>query len=152
MPEIAEQNGRDFHRDFAMIYDMYKTWEEKWQAVSSRMANLKATGCTPMADGIEFGLMQLSKRNETHRILFVITDGLPDGGHREIMKGQFRRAAEAGILVVGVGLGHEAAYVETTFPESVYAANLDALAPLLVKKLETLARRSGSKRGREVKS
>jgi hypothetical protein len=87
-------------------------------------------------------------------VIFVLTDGKPDYGHHKVLRSQLQRAAEAGILVVGVGLGYGSEYVQHTFPESVYAGDITALPKLLVAKLETLVKtRHGlAKRGKAVRA
>jgi hypothetical protein len=142
-----------YHRHGPITYDIFKSFEEKFRSVSWRLGNIKATGGTPMADGIEFALNALSTRREGHRILFVVTDGQPNPNHRPIIKGQIRRAQAAGILVIGVGLGKDARYVQTTFPDNVWAMTLSSIPALLVAKLHEMVRKIGtSKRGIRVKS
>jgi nitric oxide reductase activation protein len=106
-----------------------------------------------MADGIEFALNELSARPEAHRVLFVMTDGEPDPTHRAVINAQLRRAAQAGILVLGIGLGARSSYVKRLFPDHVFAPNLAALPKMLVAKLEKLVRtrHSAAKRGAKVR-
>ena len=74
-----------------------------------------ATGGTPMADGVQFGMQALSDRPERHRVLFVLTDGEPDWEHRGVMRRQIRLAREAGIEVVGIGIDSGCYGVTQTF-------------------------------------
>ena len=142
------------HRTHGMVYDLFKDWSETFKSAAPRLGEIKATGGTPMADGVEFALRELSGRAEGHRVMFVLTDGQPDSGHHKVLRSQLQRAAEAGILVVGVGLGYGSEYVQHTFPESVYAGDITALPKLLVAKLETLVKtRHGlAKRGKAVRA
>ena len=142
------------HRTNAIYYDLFKSWSDPFKAAAPRLREIRAEGNTPMADGVEFALRELSTRPEGHRVMFVLTDGQPSGQHGRVLLSQLARAAEAGILVVGVGLGRGSEYVETTFSDSVFAANLKTLPALLVKKLETLVRTraTGAKRGRTVRA
>jgi len=156
----AAYDNRDYtgangcHRTHAMYYDVFKSWGETFKASAPRLREIKASGGTPMADGIEFALRELSARPEGHRILFVLTDGEPDGEHARVIPTQLQRAAEAGVLVIGVGLGSGSEGVKTRFPDHVYARDLDALPAALVRKLEELvrSRHAGAKRGRTVKA
>ena len=145
---------RGCHRTHAMYYDVFKSWSDPFKVAAPRLREIRATGGTPMADGVEFALRELSSRPEGHRILFVLTDGQPDSAHARVLKSQLARAAEAGVLVIGVGLGDGSQYVQTTFPDSVFARDLAALPALLVRKLEELvrARHTGAKRGRTVRA
>ncbi len=142
------------HRTHAVYYDLFKSWDESFKVAAPRLREIKAAGGTPMADGIEFALRELSARAEGHRILFVLTDGEPDGQHKRVIPTQLQRAADAGVLVVGVGLGRGSEGVTKRFPDSVYADDLTALPALLVKKLEELirTRATGAKRGRAVRA
>jgi uncharacterized protein with von Willebrand factor type A (vWA) domain len=105
-----------------------------------------------MADGIQFALDSLNGRKEGHRFVFVITDGAPDGGHEPVIRRQVRLAKEAGIQVVGVGMGAWGAQgVQALFDESVYSEDLAALPHMLVKKLNDLIDRQAAKRGRKMR-
>ena len=139
------------HRNHAIHIDVFKAFHERFQVVSWRFANIKATGGTPMADGVQFALEQISNRPETHRVLFVVTDGQPDSGHIPVLAYQIRKAKEAGILVVGVGMGLGTQYVANVFPDHVYSATMEELPNLLVKKLNQIMDKRGTKRGQTYK-
>lgn len=143
----------DCHRTSAMYYDLFKDWSERFSTVAPRLKEIRATGGTPMADGIEFALTELSKRSEGYRVLFVVTDGQPDGGHGRVIRSQMKRAHDAGVMVVGVGLGYSSEHVKTTFDDSVYHTKLDELPKELCAKLEHLVRtrHAAAKRGRAVR-
>ena len=142
------------HRTHAMYYDVFKSWGDAFKTAAPRLREIRASGGTPMADGVEFALRELSTRPEGHRILFVLTDGEPDNGAARVIKTQIARAAEAGVLVIGVGLGYGSEGVKTRFPDHVYATDLNSLPGALVRKLEELvrSRHAGAKRGRTVKA
>ena len=148
-----EDMPTDCHRTSAMYYDLFKDWSERFSTVAPRLKEIRASGGTPMADGIEFALSELSKRPEGYRVLFVVTDGQPDGGHDRVIRSQMKRAHDAGIMVVGVGLGYGSVHVKTTFDDSVYSTKLDDLPKELCAKLEHLVRtrHAAAKRGRAVR-
>ena len=133
----AKDTG-NYHRTEGVIYDIFKGWNERFQSVRWRFANTRAAGGTPMSDGIQFALMGLSARDEAHRFLFVITDGQPDWGHREIITRQIRLAKEAGIHIIGVGIGKRAVYVKTLFPDHVHSNTVGEFPKLLIAKLNEL--------------
>lgn len=139
--------GGHYHRTESIIHDVFKAFHEPLRAVKWRFANTRATGGTPMADGVQFGLQALSVRPEGHRILFIVTDGQPNGGHMPIMRRQIRLAKEAGIHIVGVGIGHGARYVQGVFPDSVWSPNVADLPAALIAKLNSLVDKRASKRG-----
>ena len=153
MSYTIEDMPTDCHRTSAMYYDLFKDWSERFSTVAPRLKEIRAQGGTPMADGIEFALNELSKRPEGYRVLFVVTDGQPDGGHDRVIRSQMKRAHDAGILVVGVGLGYGSEHVKTTFDDSVYHTKLDELPKELCAKLEHLVRtrHAAAKRGRAVR-
>jgi len=118
------------------------------------LREIRAQGGTPMSDGIEFALQELSKRPEGFRVLFIVTDGQPDWGHGPVIRGQMKRAHDAGVLMVGVGLGHGSEHVKTTFDDYVYSNNLDDIPKALCAKVESLIRskHAAAKRGRAVRN
>jgi Mg-chelatase subunit ChlD len=147
---LAEQG---WTRTSSVTFDVFKSFEDRFKTVAWKVGNVKATGGTPMADGVELALSMLSNRREGHRVMFVVTDGCPDYGHSEIIKSQVRRAREAGIVVIGVGLGGGSEHVQTTFPDSVFSFTLQEIPNLLVTKLGEMVRTIGSrKRGTKVKA
>ena len=148
------KNSRDranYHRSSGVIYDIFKMWHEKFNTVRYRFANTRATGSTPMSDGIQFALDALSVRDEAHRFMFVVTDGCPDHNHTPIIKRQLRLAKKAGIHIVGVGMGYGALCVKTLFDDFVYSDSLPGIPKLLVAKLNQLVDIRGGKRGCRVK-
>jgi hypothetical protein len=142
---------RSYHRYESIRHDVFKSFDERFSAVKWRFANTMAVGSTPMADGIQLGLDSLSERKEAHRVLFVITDGCPDSAHGPVVNRQIRLAKEAGIHVVGVGLGWGAQYVEKLFPDSVFSNSINEIPKMLVAKLNDLLDFRAAKRGRRMK-
>ena len=149
--QVNVTDGGNYHRFNSITHDVFKRFDEPYRAVKWRFANTRATGGTPMADGVQFGLDALNNRTEGHRVLFVITDGQPNGGHMPIMRRQFRLAKEAGIHVVGVGLGYGARYVQKVFVDSVWTAEIKDMPKALIAKLNELIDVRASKRGRRMR-
>jgi hypothetical protein len=140
-----------YHRYEGVRHDVFKMFDEKFSSVKYRFSCTRATGGTPMADGVKFGLDGLNERQEAHRILFVVTDGCPNYGHLPVIKRLIRIANEAGIHVVGVGLGYSAQYVQDVFPDYVYSPNIRGIPKELVRKLNQLLDFTGAKRGQRMK-
>lgn len=111
----------------AIYHDVFMAFGERFANVRHRFANMRANGGTPMADGLALAQASLNERTEGHRIMFVITDGEAQLGHNPVMKWQIRKASEAGIHVVGIGIGTEAKYVKQVFPQHVYVDNVKKL-------------------------
>lgn len=145
-----DYSGENYHRAGGVVIDVFKNWEESFRSVRWRFANTRATGGTPMADGVQYGLEALSQRDEAHRVLFIITDGCPNWGHEPVIRRQIRLAQEAGIHVVGVGCGGGAQYVESLFPDSVYSPRVEEIPGLLIAKLNELMDWRGQGRGRRL--
>jgi nitric oxide reductase activation protein len=143
--------GKEYHRYHGVRNDVFKGFDERFQSVKWRFANTIAEGSTPMADGIQFALDALNTRREAYRVLFVITDGCPDGGHEPVIRRQIRLAKEAGIHVIGVGIGSGACYVTDLFPDYVYGEASELPKQLVAKMNNLLDARSAGKRGRKMR-
>ena len=121
-----------------IIYDVFKSWQERFVTVKGRFAHTRAEGSTPMADGIQFGFDNLKGRTEKHRILFVLTDGDPNCGHSKVIQWQVRQAKEMGIHIVGIGWGYGGSGVKTLYPDNVWCDDVNDVPGALVAKLRTL--------------
>ncbi len=142
-----------YHRYEGVHYDIFKMWHERFNTVKWRFANTQARGGTPMADGIQYALRALDQRMEAHRFMFVVTDGWPNSGHTEIIKRQTRIAREAGVHIIGIGMGQGARCVQTLFEDYVWVPdnNISALPKLLVAKLNELVDKQSGKRGKQIR-
>ena len=133
--------------------DIFKTFDERFASVKARFACTRAAGkSTPMANGVQYCLNALNERKEGHRVLFIVTDGVPDGDHGPVVKRQIRIAQEAGIHVIGVGIGRGATYVKTLFPNHVYSVGMGGLAQKLVAKINGIVDHAARKRGQRMKA
>jgi nitric oxide reductase activation protein len=149
--DYADYKAGNYHRNSGITYDIFKTWTERFSAIKHRFANTRATGGTPMADGIQLALNAINKRDEAHRFIFVVTDGSPDGGHVPIIRHQIKQAKEAGIHIIGVGMGGSAREVKTLYPDYVHSDNIAEIPKLLLDKLNELAD-FGEHRSKRVKN
>lgn len=121
-----------------MIYDVFKNWNERFTTIKGRFAHTVATGGTPMADGIQFGLDSIKYRPEKHRILFVLTDGDPNFGHSSVIQWQQRVAKEMGVHIVGIGWGRYGTGVKTLYKDNVWESDIKDVPSALVSKLKSL--------------
>lgn len=139
------------HRSGAVAHDIIKGFDEPYRTAEGRFAKLRAEGGTPLADGIQFSMDNLEYRDEDNKIIFVVTDGWPNGGHVPVINRQIRLCQERGWHIVGVGVGYDAEYVQNLFPDSVYSPTVAELPRLLVNKLNELMT-NGTVKRRSVRS
>lgn len=139
-PDSPEQfdPSRPYHRTESVDIDVFKGWDEPVRNCLGRFTKVKATGGTPMCDGIQFALQALSARKERHRILLVITDGEPDYGHGPVIIRQQRLAREAGIALVGVGIDYGCRSVEHLYEKHVLVEDVSKLPEQLLKVINDL--------------
>lgn len=134
----ARTDRGTYHRCDGIVYDLFKGWNEQFRAVRWRFANTRAVGGTPMSDGVQFALSALLPRSEANRFMFVVTDGESNYEHRPVIRYLLRKAKEADIHVVGVGIGYGATGVKTTFPDHVWSEDMRSFPRLLLSKLNQL--------------
>ena len=114
----GEDDPNRYHRTSGVIIDVFKDWTESMTKAWGRFGRIQAEGSTPLSDGIQYGLQELAVRPERHRVVLVMTDGVPN--NQAVVRRQIRKAAEAGIWVVGVGIGTGTRRgVEKLFPLNV---------------------------------
>lgn len=104
-----------FHRLDGVRIDIFKNWEESMVKALPRFSQITATGSTPLSDGIQYAMQELNERTETHRVILVLTDGAPDC--EGVVKRQIRIAREAGVHIIGIGIGCGSYYVPQCFPD-----------------------------------
>lgn len=124
-----------YHRTDSMLYDVFKTFDERFTQALPRMACTKADSSTPMSDGIQVGLHALAMRREAIKVCFVLTDGVPDPGHMPVIRWQVKHARSLGITLFGLGVGHGAQEVLKTFPESAWSPTVEELPQRLIQVL-----------------
>jgi nitric oxide reductase activation protein len=141
----------DYHRTQRVHYDIFKDFDEDYNNVRWRFANTRATGGTPLADGVHMAIQNLSDRKEAHRFCFILTDGRPNKGHGPVIKYLIRCAKEAGIHVIGVGIGPGARYVPQWFENHVFDMNSSRIPKKLVAKILDLVKLQIGGRGQRVR-
>lgn len=127
-----------------------KDWHEPFSKVKGRFGALEATGGTPTAEGLYYAIKAIEKRPEGRRLIFVVTDGEADDP--QTVRWLTRRAKEAGIYVIGVGVTEGARNVTRLFEDHVYVPRTSELPKVLVKTLTgAMDKRSLNKRGQRAK-
>lgn len=123
-----------YHRNQPVILDIFKDWHEGMETAWPRFGSVKADGGTPLSDGIQYALQELNTRPERFRVCLVMTDGEPN--NPRVVRRQIRLAAEAGVFVVGVGIGDKE--VAKLFPLHVVVPNVADLPKALLKVLQAI--------------
>ena len=128
-PGESSRYGRStkYHRDRGIQIDVFKGWDEPMRRALPRFSSVVATGGTPLSDGIQFAMQELSTRPERHRVIIVLTDGCPNCPG--VVKRQIRLAKESGVTVVGVGISNGCYQVPRQFPENHVAVERIADLP-----------------------
>lgn len=80
-----------------------KRWGEKPRVLASRINSLGVNGGTPMAEAVMFAAADILRRDETLKLVIVVTDGEPN--NEEATKSAIEAARRAGIVVTGLGIG-----------------------------------------------
>ena len=125
-----------YHRTEGVQIDVFKDWDESMRSALCRFPNVRASGSTPLSDGIQYALQSLSDRPEKHRVVLVITDGEPDNS--AVCRRLIRIAAEQGVIVVGVGIGGGCMSVKALFPNHVAVEMLSELPREMLGVLDTI--------------
>ena len=90
------------------------------------------TGGTPMTEAMLWCVKHhLAPRRENRKIFIVVTDGEPD--NPVTAQAVIRKMAQAGIEMIGVGIGSDAHYVKSLFPTSDVIESVDELPETLFK-------------------
>jgi len=124
---VYGSNGVDAYDEGVSVI---KRWEESPRALARRIGSMTVAGGTPMAEALLFAGVSILQRQETLRIVMVVTDGDPnDKAETRDVIGKLRNA---GVVVVGLGIGVDPSGV---FGEAYSTAmhNTDQLAGNIVK-------------------
>lgn len=87
------------------VVEPLKGFEDRSQACLDKMANVAATGGTPMVEAMQESSQDLLDFHADRKLLLVITDGEPydKAGARKMVKG----LQADGVEVIGIGIGGE---------------------------------------------
>ncbi len=130
------ENNSDYHRFQSVTVDLFKDWNEPLRNCRARFAGYQATGGTPLSDGIQYALEAMSTRQERHRIILVMTDGQPSDGR--VVARQIRLAKEAGITIIGIGIGYGTDFVTELFDTGIVLHDIEQLPITLVKTVDSI--------------
>ena len=91
---------------------VYKRFDESYAQARGKLGGIQFPGCTPLGEGYLYGFETLIGRDETRRILWVITDGEPyystgSNDHNDwlLIKRAQLLCRKNGIETIGFGIG-----------------------------------------------
>jgi len=143
---VTQADTAQYHREWPIVMDLFKDWDEPFRSCKRRFAAYSATGSTPLSDGIQYALDSISDRPERHRIVLVLTDGEPNNPW--VVRRQIRLAKEAGVTVIGVGISDGCHRVPGLFPDHhVKVSDLSELPKRMIAAVEEIVfPKTGGKR------
>lgn len=101
-----------------------KRWEESPRQLASRVSNLTTDGGTPMAEAVLFAASDIVRREESLKIIMIVTDGEPNDP--QTTRHVIERARENDITVVALGIGVDPSRIFT----EKYAAAINDVGQL----------------------
>ena len=101
------------------------------RALTNRTSQVESCGGTPMHHAMQNVLPALLDRREKKKMLFILTDGMPDDV--EATKAMLAKYAENGVTVVGIGMGPYREKVVALIPNSVAVESIEDLPRALEK-------------------
>jgi hypothetical protein len=114
--------------------DVICTEKERFSAVSRRFESINGRGCsTPMANGILWSMEQCARSNNPRKIIIVLTDGKPNGGHRQFVKDMIAKCSTYGVEVWGIGIKEDS--VKNYFDDYLIINEIEQLPQVLLNKL-----------------
>jgi cobalamin biosynthesis protein CobT len=132
-------SGASYHRKDANIILYHKPFEDNLRNCRTAIGNMIAYSNNADRDAIVWALHELSKREETRKILVVLSDGYPE--HRsdastEELERQAKKvvdeASKMGVEVVGIGI--ESSTVKNIYKDYIVVRSLQELAEKALNK------------------
>src|SRR5262249_56725246 len=100
------------------------TPETKDRVIAELSAHI-GKGDTHDADAVALALERIVKEDAERRLILVVTDG--EGNGPSSLADVLPRAAQAGVTVIGVGVGAGMGYVKQAYPRHVLVETIDRL-------------------------
>ncbi len=111
MAEDAKKARINWDRTIPIVMPIYKTFDERLNAtVKARFAFMKNAqpGLNGNIDGesLEYAAERLMKRSEKRKVMLVLSDGQPAGGHKSgpHLSAVVQQLGKSGIECVGIGI------------------------------------------------
>lgn len=122
-----------YYRTEKPVFLPFKNWNERLAKAATKMGSIQwcANGSTPDYSSITLKVEELALRNESRRILFIITDA--DGYDVENMKYAQKIADQKGVEIIAIGCQTTA--VKQCFKNAESITRLEDLAQASFNKL-----------------
>ena len=105
-------------------------FKESASRAKTRLQSVTAFGGTPTGTALRSALDQLLDLQCEKRLIFVVTDGKPSRSELDVFRCAMKEAADAGVLVVAIGIGDQA-QLDGLFPNHVCVDSVAGLADAL---------------------
>ena len=144
-PGIGDPGG--YTRIESQTLYAYKTFAQPWRARASSIANARGIANNDDASALLAVAEILLERRERRRLLFILSDGLPEhaGCSRAIARGQLkavlRRIEDVGIEAGGLGI--QSRHVRSLYRTSAVAEDLSSLPTATLGLFRALLDREG---------
>ncbi len=137
-----------YSRFFPCAYTLFKGFEEPFKSLKGRIPAMEVGEYTPLNDAVLFAAKRIVQRQETRKVILVLTDGEPFSGNsiqqQIVIKDLIRNLQlieRAGIECVAVGI--QAEYIKRYFKDYINVMNLAELPKAFYAKFAQLLRRNG---------
>ena len=137
-PPSKAQRGKCHRVEQSVDIVVFKLFQERTGSVLTRFVQVKAGNTTPMADGLQAGLEAVLSRPEPLKMVFVVTDGAPNGGTEPVIRRQILMGRRQDVYVCGIGVGHDAGAVTSLFDHAIHAPDFNQVPSILVKRVRDL--------------
>lgn len=136
------------YRQGVLRHRVYKSFADRWndERVLGALDSISTASVTPTAEGLLFAAERISRRPESRRVIFFLTDGQPGisaNGHPEVhfrfIQTLLRRCEVSGIEVIGIGIGVD---ITKHFPVSLQVNSVTEVQNVATDELLKILRSS----------
>lgn len=123
-----------YDRWMPLQMDIFKSFDEPYKRVKNRLTGIQGSGENTDGEAVWYAAERLARRPEARKILFVLSDGNPCGGGRNLadhLTEVVTKITSVGIEVFGIGILTSAVkmfYNEDTGAESIVIEDINQLA------------------------
>lgn len=101
--------GFDFSRTITLKIDIFKNFNDKYQAVKGKLGMIKSYKHNVDGEAIKLGVARLMERKEARKVMFVLSDGMPEADMNNDMLNknlmdEIANARKMGVEVYAIGI------------------------------------------------